>query len=187
MHGDGDGGQEHEVAQGKQEGSRLLLGRRLGCAVVCAAPPTPACGPRQRRGSEAGQVGQAWQGALWNLRARPSPRALQRSPFLTPEQAGTGVGRCGAYVGRWMPLWVGGGRCGQGRPRSEGSTISGGDSLCPHGGTVGVGRGHLSLLFGGRAGMGSQRKAQGWEAKGTSGGRHQDCPSPALQLQPAYR
>lgn len=45
VHREGDGSQEHEVAEGEQERGHPLLGCALGSAVVRAAPPTPACGP----------------------------------------------------------------------------------------------------------------------------------------------
>lgn len=50
MHRDGDGSQEHEVAESEKEGGHPLLGYRLGRAVVRAAPPTPAWEPMRCQG-----------------------------------------------------------------------------------------------------------------------------------------
>lgn len=55
--------------------------------------PRQPVGQCDAKRAEAGQLIPGW-GALLNLRVYPSPRALQKSPLLTQEQAETGVGRC---------------------------------------------------------------------------------------------
>jgi hypothetical protein len=58
VHRHSDGSQEHEVAEGEEEGCRPLLGHSLGCTVVCAAPPTPAWGPQNNtQGAEESNSG----------------------------------------------------------------------------------------------------------------------------------
>lgn len=72
MHRDGNGGQKHEVAQGEQESGYLLLGQSLGCAVVCAAPSTPACGPTQLCGCQ-GRASAARPGSGCSGTSGPTP------------------------------------------------------------------------------------------------------------------
>lgn len=84
---------------------RLLRVRRT-VATLCWATvwavllsvqlhPRQPVGQRDTKGAEAGGGG-----VLLTFRASPSPRGLQRNPFLPQEPGGTGWGRRGAGVGR---------------------------------------------------------------------------------------